>query len=119
MMIMSMLRCLQGIGSKLMSKMGYVVGTGLGPDGEGRVDPVVAYVYPQGVSLGESSLFHLTSFGVVVTYIFFYGICCIFILLTFPSNDIEVYCQKARKLFLHIISSPNHQALIFRSVYGT
>lgn len=42
----------QGIGSKLMEKMGYVVGTGLGREGEGRVDPVTAYVYPQGVSLG-------------------------------------------------------------------
>ncbi|KAK4302425.1 hypothetical protein Pmani_025486 [Petrolisthes manimaculis] len=41
----------KGIGSKLMSKMGYVVGTGLGREGEGRVEPVVAYVYPQGVSL--------------------------------------------------------------------
>ncbi|XP_064078252.1 zinc finger CCCH-type with G patch domain-containing protein-like [Macrobrachium nipponense] len=40
-----------GIGSKLMQKMGYIVGTGLGPSGEGRVEPVVAYVYPQGVSL--------------------------------------------------------------------
>nr|XP_045581182.1 zinc finger CCCH-type with G patch domain-containing protein-like isoform X1 [Procambarus clarkii] len=41
----------KGIGSKLMEKMGYVVGTGLGPEGEGRVEPVTAYVYPQGVSL--------------------------------------------------------------------
>lgn len=41
----------KGIGSKLMEKMGYVVGTGLGPLGEGRVEPVTAYVYPQGVSL--------------------------------------------------------------------
>lgn len=88
---MSMLRCLQGIGSKLMSKMGYVVGTGLGPDGEGRVDPVVAYVYPQGVSLGESSFFRLISLGVVTTYLFFYGICCI--LLTFQSNDTVICCQ--------------------------
>lgn len=36
-----------------MAKMGYVIGTGLGPTGEGRVEPVSAYVYPQGVSLGE------------------------------------------------------------------
>lgn len=35
-----------------MEKMGYVVGTGLGREGEGRVEPVTAYVYPQGVSLG-------------------------------------------------------------------
>lgn len=36
-----------------MAKMGYIIGTGLGPNGEGRVEPVSAYVYPQGVSLGE------------------------------------------------------------------
>lgn len=41
----------KGIGSKLMEKMGYVIGTGLGRDGTGRVEPVEAYVYPQGVSL--------------------------------------------------------------------
>lgn len=41
----------KGIGSKLMEKMGYIVGTGLGREGEGRVEPVSAYVYPQGVSL--------------------------------------------------------------------
>lgn len=41
----------KGIGSKLMMKMGYIVGTGLGREGEGRVEPVTAYVYPQGVSL--------------------------------------------------------------------
>ncbi|CAL4191153.1 unnamed protein product, partial [Meganyctiphanes norvegica] len=41
----------KGIGSKLMIKMGYVIGTGLGSDGSGRVEPVEAYVYPKGVSL--------------------------------------------------------------------
>ena len=39
-----------------MRKMGYIVGTGLGRDGEGRVEPVSAYVYPQGVSLGRCCL---------------------------------------------------------------
>ncbi|KAG0713254.1 Zinc finger CCCH-type with G patch domain-containing protein [Chionoecetes opilio] len=34
-----------------MRKMGYIVGSGLGREGEGRVEPVTAYVYPQGVSL--------------------------------------------------------------------
>ena len=41
-----------------MSKMGYIVGTGLGPKGSGRVEPVEAYVYPQGVSLGNYIAVH-------------------------------------------------------------
>uniref|UniRef100_A0A182PNC1 Zinc finger CCCH-type with G patch domain-containing protein n=1 Tax=Anopheles epiroticus TaxID=199890 RepID=A0A182PNC1_9DIPT len=41
----------RGIGSKIMQKMGYVVGTGLGRDGEGIVVPVSAQVLPQGRSL--------------------------------------------------------------------
>lgn len=35
-----------------MAKMGYVVGTGLGKNGEGRLDPVEAQVLPVGKSLG-------------------------------------------------------------------
>ncbi|CAH1401162.1 unnamed protein product [Nezara viridula] len=41
----------KGIGSKLMAKMGYVVGCGLGKNGEGRLDPVEALVLPAGKSL--------------------------------------------------------------------
>ncbi|XP_046398945.1 zinc finger CCCH-type with G patch domain-containing protein [Ischnura elegans] len=41
----------KGIGSLLMSKMGYVVGTGLGKRGEGRLEPVPAVVLPTGKSL--------------------------------------------------------------------
>ncbi|KAJ1529230.1 hypothetical protein ONE63_006033 [Megalurothrips usitatus] len=41
----------KGIGSRLMEKMGYVIGTGLGPSGEGRVEPVEAVVFPAGKSL--------------------------------------------------------------------
>lgn len=41
----------KGIGSRLMAKMGYVVGTGLGKNGEGRLDPVEAVVLPAGKSL--------------------------------------------------------------------
>ncbi|XP_071450225.1 zinc finger CCCH-type with G patch domain-containing protein [Hetaerina americana] len=41
----------KGIGSLLMSKMGYVVGTGLGKKGEGRIEPVPAVVLPTGKSL--------------------------------------------------------------------
>ncbi|XP_055609382.1 zinc finger CCCH-type with G patch domain-containing protein [Uranotaenia lowii] len=41
----------RGIGSKIMQKMGYVVGAGLGSRGEGRVVPVCAQVLPQGKSL--------------------------------------------------------------------
>ena len=36
--------------SRLMSKMGWT-GGGLGKDGEGRVEPVSARLYPQGKSL--------------------------------------------------------------------
>lgn len=36
-----------------MAKMGYVVGTGLGKRGEGRVEPVPAVVLPPGKSLGN------------------------------------------------------------------
>ena len=38
-----------------MAKMGYVLGEGLGPKGKGIVEPVTAYAYPQGISLGMSS----------------------------------------------------------------
>ncbi|KAL1487745.1 hypothetical protein ABEB36_015581 [Hypothenemus hampei] len=41
----------KGIGSKLMQKMGYIIGTGLGKQGEGIVNPVSALVLPQGKSL--------------------------------------------------------------------
>ncbi|XP_030376887.1 zinc finger CCCH-type with G patch domain-containing protein [Scaptodrosophila lebanonensis] len=41
----------RGIGSKLMAKMGYIHGTGLGSDGRGIVTPVSAQILPQGRSL--------------------------------------------------------------------
>ena len=40
----------RGVGSALMSKMGWT-GGGLGKEGEGRVEPVPARLYPQGKSL--------------------------------------------------------------------
>ena len=45
----------RGIGSKLMEKMGYVYGSGLGREGEGRIEPVKAVVFPPGRSLGKFS----------------------------------------------------------------
>lgn len=36
-----------------MQKMGYIVGTGLGKNAEGRIDPVTAVILPQGKSLGN------------------------------------------------------------------
>jgi len=41
----------RGVGSKLMAKMGYVAGAGLGRHGAGRVLPVTATIYPSGKSL--------------------------------------------------------------------
>ena len=38
----------QGIGSRLLTKMGYVPGQGLGKAGEGRVQPVPIQLLPQG-----------------------------------------------------------------------
>lgn len=34
-----------------MLKMGYVIGTGLGPQGEGRIQPVTCQITPSGRSL--------------------------------------------------------------------
>lgn len=45
----------RGIGSKLMLKMGYTYGKGLGKQLEGRVEPVMAVVLPKGASLDHSS----------------------------------------------------------------
>ncbi|KAM4562556.1 zinc finger CCCH-type with G patch domain-containing protein [Odontesthes bonariensis] len=47
----------RGIGSKLMLKMGYEYGKGLGKLLEGRVEPVMAVVLPQGKSLDECAQF--------------------------------------------------------------
>lgn len=43
----------KGIGSKLMEKMGYVWGQGLGVRGNGRIEPVEAVILPQGKSLDK------------------------------------------------------------------
>ena len=41
----------KGIGSKLMASMGYIHGTGLGKQSEGRREPVPILIYPQGCSI--------------------------------------------------------------------
>ncbi|KAL1021285.1 hypothetical protein UPYG_G00011210 [Umbra pygmaea] len=43
----------RGIGSKLMLKMGYEYGKGLGKTSDGRVEPVLAVVLPKGQSLDQ------------------------------------------------------------------
>ncbi|XP_019365594.1 PREDICTED: zinc finger CCCH-type with G patch domain-containing protein [Gavialis gangeticus] len=43
----------RGIGSKLLARMGYEFGKGLGKNSEGRVEPVQAVVLPKGKSLDQ------------------------------------------------------------------
>jgi len=43
----------RGIGSKLMKKMGYILGQGLGKNGEGRSEPVLVVQLPKGKSLDK------------------------------------------------------------------
>ncbi|ESP04471.1 hypothetical protein LOTGIDRAFT_170716 [Lottia gigantea] len=43
----------RGIGSKLMCKMGYIVGQGLGKDGQGKAEPVPIQLIPKGKSLDK------------------------------------------------------------------
>ncbi|XP_029911096.1 zinc finger CCCH-type with G patch domain-containing protein [Myripristis murdjan] len=47
----------RGIGSKLMLKMGYEYGKGLGKLQEGRVEPVMAVILPKGKSLDQCAEF--------------------------------------------------------------
>ncbi|KAL7411546.1 hypothetical protein BDY24DRAFT_417075 [Mrakia frigida] len=42
------------VGNKMLAKMGWKEGTGLGREGEGRVDPVMAASYASGSGLGAS-----------------------------------------------------------------
>uniref|UniRef100_A0A1I8PVE0 Zinc finger CCCH-type with G patch domain-containing protein n=1 Tax=Stomoxys calcitrans TaxID=35570 RepID=A0A1I8PVE0_STOCA len=44
-------RYTRGIGSKLMAKMGYIHGTGLGSNGGGIITPIAAQILPMGKSL--------------------------------------------------------------------
>lgn len=43
----------RGIGSKLMAKMGYIIGQGLGKLSQGRSEPVPIHLIPQGKSLDK------------------------------------------------------------------
>ncbi|KAM4604494.1 zinc finger CCCH-type with G patch domain-containing protein-like, partial [Discoglossus pictus] len=43
----------RGIGSKLLARMGYEFGKGLGRNGEGRVEPIQAVLLPKGKSLDQ------------------------------------------------------------------
>ncbi|KAL2481206.1 G-patch domain-containing protein [Abeliophyllum distichum] len=45
----------KGFGSKMMSKMGFVEGTGLGKDSQGMVNPLVAVRRPKARGLGSTS----------------------------------------------------------------
>jgi len=42
------------VGNKLLKMMGWTEGSGLGTNGDGRVDPIQTAIYAQGVGLGAS-----------------------------------------------------------------
>lgn len=44
-----------GFGSKMMAKMGYVEGEGLGKDGQGRADPIEVVMRPKSLGLGANA----------------------------------------------------------------
>uniref|UniRef100_A0A8C5WK08 Zinc finger CCCH-type with G patch domain-containing protein n=1 Tax=Leptobrachium leishanense TaxID=445787 RepID=A0A8C5WK08_9ANUR len=46
----------RGIGSKLLARMGYEFGKGLGKNSEGRVEPIQAVVLPKGKSLDQCAV---------------------------------------------------------------
>lgn len=50
-----------GFGSKMMAKMGYVEGGGLGKDGQGRADPIEVIQRPKSLGLGANVPFPETS----------------------------------------------------------
>jgi len=42
------------VGNKLLKMMGWKEGTGLGTNGEGRVEPIKTAIYAEGAGLGAS-----------------------------------------------------------------
>ncbi|CEL52198.1 RNA-binding protein 5-A OS=Xenopus laevis GN=rbm5-a PE=2 SV=1 [Rhizoctonia solani AG-1 IB] len=50
------------VGNKLLKKMGWSEGVGLGAGGEGRVNPVETAIYEQGVGIGASKAKEVTNF---------------------------------------------------------
>ncbi|KAJ1310172.1 hypothetical protein OPQ81_006916 [Rhizoctonia solani] len=50
------------VGNKLLKKMGWSEGAGLGAGGEGRVNPIETAIYEQGVGIGASKAKEVTNF---------------------------------------------------------
>ncbi|KAH7340485.1 hypothetical protein B0J17DRAFT_651532 [Rhizoctonia solani] len=50
------------VGNKLLKKMGWSEGVGLGAGGEGRVNPIETAIYEQGVGIGASKAREVTNF---------------------------------------------------------
>ncbi|KAL0274083.1 UNVERIFIED_CONTAM: hypothetical protein PYX00_006599 [Menopon gallinae] len=53
----------KGFGSRIMAKMGYIHGSGLGREGKGRVEPVSAVILPAGKSLDHCMMLREHSGG--------------------------------------------------------
>lgn len=68
----------RGMGSKLMMQMGYIIGTGLGKRGDGRIEPVEATVLPPRKSLGLFKSFKTVMQCIIyfIYYLFYFSDHC-------------------------------------------
>lgn len=79
-----------------MQKMGYIFGTGLGKNAEGRIDPVTAVILPRGKSLGKNKSIILGEYYIRITPIF--CICFIFFPLIFCEGQFRKLKLETTKL---------------------
>lgn len=88
----------RGIGSKLMIQMGYVIGTGLGKQSNGRIEPIETQILPAGKSLGLFKFFFLIVHTINTINLLHFSDHCMK-LREFAGNDKDLFSaeRKIRK----------------------